>query len=197
MARRLNQLARLSYGRIVNDERMMTIFTATADGSTYATERNWYLVQCKLRQDERAEENLAGQGYEIFRPKRKFEKIIRGKPMWVTESLFPGYLFIFLPRESNWGPLRSTRGVSRVVNFGGAPVAVDDSLIKQLQDRVEIDVKMKLSLGDNVRIIDGAASELDAIFISMDGEERVILLIHFLNRQHQITVPMASIDCNR
>jgi transcriptional antiterminator RfaH len=186
-------LARLGKGCIVSDERVMTFYTAAIDESTYAQDRNWYLIQCKPRQDERAEENLAYQGYETLRPKRKYQKSIRGKQIWVIESLFPGYLFIFLPRESNWGPLRSTRGVSRVVNFGGAPVGVSDSLIRQLQSRAEIDVKLELNSGDNVRILEGIASELDAIFIAMDGEERVILLINLLNRQQQISVPIASI----
>ncbi|WP_332455243.1 transcription termination/antitermination NusG family protein, partial [Pseudomonas fragi] len=35
------------------------------------------------------------------------------------ESLFPGYLFIHMPPGANWAPLRSTRGVARVVAFGG------------------------------------------------------------------------------
>lgn len=173
----------------------MNIYSAEV-ASICAQQKSWYLVQCKPRQDERAEDNLARQGYEIFRPKCWYQRLIRGQRQWAVESLFPGYLFINLPAESNWGPLRSTRGVSRVVSFGGVPVAVSDSLVKQLQARVEIDVKSELKLGDNVRIIEGGFAELDAIFMAMDGEERVILLINLLNRQQQISVPMASIESN-
>lgn len=166
----------------------------TAEGSSIcAQQKSWYLVQCKPRQDERAEDNLARQGYEISRPKCQYQRLIRGHRQWAVESLFPGYLFINLPAESNWGPLRSTRGVSRVVSFGGVPVAVSDSLVKQLQARAEIDLKPELKPGDNVRITEGGFAELNAIFMSMDGDERGILLISLLNRQQQISVPMGSI----
>jgi transcriptional antiterminator RfaH len=166
----------------------------SAEGASICVQqKTWYLVQCKPRQDERAEDNLARQGYEISRPKCRYQRLIRGQHQWTVESLFPGYLFINLPAESNWGPLRSTRGVSRVVNFGGVPVAVSDCLVKQLQERVENDVKSELKLGDNVRIIEGEFAELDAIVMAMDGDERVVLLIRLLNRQQQISLPMASI----
>ncbi|VVP04556.1 Transcription antitermination protein RfaH [Pseudomonas fluorescens] len=161
-----------------------------------AQQKSWYLVQCKPRQDERAEANLERQGYEILRPKYRYQRLIRGQCQWVVESLFPGYLFINLPTESNWGPLRSTRGVSRVVGFGGVPLAVSGSLVRQLQARVGINGKSELKSGDNVRIIEGEFAELDAIFMAVDGDDRVILLIRLLNRQQQICLPMKSIGGN-
>jgi transcriptional antiterminator RfaH len=176
----------------VSDRLEMNIYSAEV-ASICAQQKSWYLVQCKPRQDERAEDNLARQGYEISRPKFRCQRLIRGQRQWAVESLFPGYMFINLPAGANWGPLRSTRGVSRVVSFGGVPVAVSDCLVKQLQARVENYVKSELKLGDNVRIIEGEFAELDAIFMAMDGDERVVLLIRLLNRQQQISLPMASI----
>ena len=78
---------------------------------------NWYLLQCKPRQDERAHLNLMQQNYQVFHPQLVSERVIRGKRQRVQESLFPGYLFIQLSRDDNWAPLRSTRGVSRFVEF--------------------------------------------------------------------------------
>ncbi len=89
---------------------------------------DWYLVQCKPRQDERAEENLLRQGYECSRPACRRERLLRGQMQHVQESLFPGYLFIHMPQGANWAPLRSTRGVARVVAFGGRPLAVSHEL---------------------------------------------------------------------
>ncbi|HCJ30844.1 MAG TPA: transcription/translation regulatory transformer protein RfaH, partial [Pseudomonas sp.] len=86
-------------------------------------DESWYLVQCRVRQDERAEENLTRQGYECLRPTITRERLLRGRRQSVVESLFPGYLFIRLGAEADWGPLRSTRGVLRVVGFGEGAVA--------------------------------------------------------------------------
>lgn len=155
--------------------------------------RNWYLVQCKPRQDERAEDNLSRQGYECARPTCRRERIVRGQRQTSIESLFPGYLFIQMSNEASWAPLRSTRGIARVVAFGGQPLRVADDLIYQLQQRSESEVKKIFNVGDNVRILDSGLSEIDAVFMAMEGEERVILLINMLNRQRQISVPLANI----
>jgi transcriptional antiterminator RfaH len=153
----------------------------------------WYLVQCKPRQDERAEDNLVRQGYRCYRPQRSCERIVRGSRQTVVESLFPGYLFIALAEDANWAPLRSTRGVNRLVGFGGMPLKVDERFIEQLQHRCENTVLPALGLGDNVRITAGEFAELDAIFMTMDGDQRAILLLNILNRQQRVSVPLASV----
>lgn len=156
----------------------------------------WYLVHCKARQDERAEENLLRQGYACYRPQHNCERIVRGRRQIIAESLFPGYLFIQLAADASWVPLRSTRGVSRIVGFGCMPLRLDSSLITRLQQRTAAPVKLALEAGDSVRITEGGFAELDAIFVAMDGEQRVILLLNMLNRQHQISMPLVSIVKN-
>ena len=154
---------------------------------------DWYLVQCKPRQDERAEENLLRQGYECSRPACRRERLLRGQLQYVQESLFPGYLFIHMPQGANWAPLRSTRGVARIVAFGGRPLAVSCELVAQLQNRAENHVITTLNPGDKVTILDQGFAGIESIFMTMDGEERVILLINLMNRQQQISLPLASI----
>lgn len=156
----------------------------------------WYLVQCKPRQDERAEEHLTRQGYECSRPVCRRERVVRGRRQEFLESLFPGYLFITLSASDSWAPLRSTRGVNRVVGFGGRPLPVSDGLVLQLQRRAEVAFLSEFKTGQNVRIIEGQFSELDAIFMAMDGDERVMLLINILSRQQSITLPLGSVIAN-
>lgn len=163
---------------------------------TVGTAPAWYLVHCKPRQDARAEEHLLRQGYACYRPQHSCERIVRGSRQIIAESLFPGYLFIQLAADANWSPLRSTRGVSRIVAFGGMPLRLDNSLIAHLQQRTAITVKPVLEAGDSVRITDGGFVELDAIFVAMDGEQRVLLLLNMLNRQQQISMPLASVVKN-
>lgn len=155
---------------------------------------DWYLIQCKPRQDERAEENLLRQGYTCYRPLHTRERLLRGQPQKVEESLFPGYLFIQLSRLDNWGPLRSTRGVSRVVGFGNLPLAVAPDLIERLQQRCAAAPRgTPLEVGEKVRIDKGPFAELEAIFLSMDGSERVVLLMNILHREQKVRVPLSSI----
>lgn len=156
-------------------------------------ETAWYLVHCKPRQDERAEEHLLRQGYACYRPRLQRERLVRGRRQSVVESLFPGYLFIQLNPDSNWSPLRSTRGVNRLVRFGEYPLQVPSSLIDSLQERTPSEPQPLLQPGDRVRIVDGSFAELEAIFLSMDGEERVVLLMKLLNREHRLSLPLSSV----
>lgn len=156
-------------------------------------ETAWYLVHCKPRQDERAEEHLLRQGYACYRPRLQRERLVRGRRQSVVESLFPGYLFIQLNPDSNWSPLRSTRGVNRLVRFGEYPLQVPSSLIDSLQERTPSEPQPLLQPGDRVRIVEGSFAELEAIFLSMDGEERVVLLMKLLNREHRLSLPLSSV----
>lgn len=152
----------------------------------------WYLVQCKPRQDQRAEEHLIRQGYECFRPICDSGRWGQGGRLHRQQPLFPGYLFINLPEGANWAPLRSTRGVSRIVSFGGRPLAVSAQLISQTRARAA-EPTSQLKAGDNVQIVGGWEGEFNAIFMAEEGMDRVILLINMLNRQQQVSVPVSSI----
>jgi len=181
-------------GRIRSKVTRNNMNICTANGASSMREgKAWYLVQCKPRQDERAEENLGRQGYEYFRPLCRRERLVRGSLQVQSESLFPGYLFIQLAADANWAPLRSTRGVSRLVGFGGMPMPIADELIAELQRRVQPAPQPALQPGDRVCITSGSFAELDAIFLAMDGEERVVLLMSLLHRKHRLSMPLANI----
>ena len=98
-----------------------------------------------------------------------------------------------MPQGANWAPLRSTRGVARIVAFGGRPLAVSHDLIVQLQDRANTHTIAAYNPGDKVTILDQSFAGIESIFMTMDGEERVILLINLMNRQQQISLPVTSI----
>lgn len=160
-----------------------------------AVQRAWYLLQTKPKQDARALENLENQGFECFAPVLEVERIRAGKRREVAEPLFPGYLFIHLDQVSdNWRPIRSTRGVSRLVTFNDTPLPVADDIIEQLRQRMsEADHQDALKSGDPVRICQGAFAELDAIFDCYDGTERVVILLNLMHRTQRLTMPLANI----
>lgn len=164
--------------------------------STFGTPEQvtaWYLAHCKPWQDRHAEENLLCQGCGCYRPQHSREQIVRGCRQTVVESLFPGYLFIQLAADTSWAPLCSNCGINRVVGFGNMPLSLDNGLIAHLQRRTTTTDGLAFEVGDGVHIIEGGVAELDAIFIAMDGEQRVILLLDMLNRQRRISVLLVSI----
>jgi transcriptional antiterminator RfaH len=156
----------------------------------------WYLIHCKPRQDERALENLERQEFECFRPTRRVDKVLSGRRREVVESLFPSYLFIHLDSvNDNWRPVCSTRGVNRIVRFNEQPTPVADSLIENIRRRVEAAPVKETYLkpGDRVVVSDGGFANVEAIFVSDDGDERVMLLLNILRSQHVLSFPLGSV----
>lgn len=168
--------------------------TSSLDGSS------WYLLQCKPRQDERAELNLSQQNYVTFRPQLVNERLVRGKRLRTLESLFPGYLFIQLSHDDHWAPIRSTRGVSRIVEFNHVPALVADQVIEHLRLRSSKSLDSppaELEPGEMLQIVHGPLSPLEGVFLSMLGAERVMLLLQFLNRQQHVCVPLSFLERQR
>ena len=83
--------------------------------------------------------------------------------------------------------------MARIVAFGGRPLAVADDLIETLQSRVKTQLISQFTSGEHVVIKDHGFEGVESIFMAMEGDERVILLINLLNRQQQISLPLASI----
>ena len=159
---------------------------------------SWYLLQCKPRQDERAQINLLRQNYVIFCPQIVSQRLIHGKPRQSLEPLFPGYLFIHLSRDDNWAPLRSTRGVSRIVDFNHGPAVVPDDVIEHLRKRCskppEMHAAQQFKPGETLQIARGPLSTLEGVFLTMLGDERVMILLHFLNREQQVRIQLTDIE---
>lgn len=157
----------------------------------------WYLLRTKPREEARALENLARQGFEAFVPHCSAERLVRGRPVRRREPLFPGYAFVSLNETGhNWSVLRSTRGVAHLVRFGTHTPTVDDAVITRLR---ELDGATlpgpadALAPGDRVRIVAGPLAGLEGVFEQRDGQARVMLLLDWMQRQVRVAVDARTV----
>ncbi|WP_206951074.1 transcription/translation regulatory transformer protein RfaH [Trinickia acidisoli] len=160
---------------------------------------NWYLVHTRPRQEGRAVENLERQGYRCYLPLLTIERIRRGKQCVVVEPMFARYLFIELDDSGtgqSWAPIRSTKGVSRLVMFGGRAAKVEEALISVLRAPAEIEARHPERLftpGERVRMVEGAFAGIEAVYQMSDGNQRAMVLIELLSRPVRLTVPIAQL----
>jgi transcriptional antiterminator RfaH len=155
---------------------------------------HWYAIHSKPRQEERALENLQRQGFEAWLPLLTVEKVLRSKLVQVIEPMFSRYLFIRLDTEqTNWSPIRSTLGVSKLVSFGNRPAVVADELIEALQQLPEQAPQRLIQPGQQVKIVSGPLRGLEGIYQQADGELRAMVLIELLNKQHRIVTEMQDL----
>jgi len=161
---------------------------------------SWFAVMTKPRAEAEAQICLTRQGFQtLFARTRRTVRAASGMVVR-TESLFPRYVFIHSdPSLQSLEPVRSTRGVSAIVRFGGLPAAVPDAVIDQIRARMDHQdgfVRLappELLPGVKVRINEGPLSGLDAIFTAKHGDDRVRLLLTLLGSEREIVVPRSAL----
>jgi transcriptional antiterminator RfaH len=115
----------------------------------------WYVIQSKPRQEFRALENLQNQGFEVFLPINRVQKLQLAQIKIKEEPLFARYFFIRLEHETiNWGLIRSTKGVCKLIRFGleSAPASVDDQVILFLKSKFDNQGSLKPLFEDQEKI---------------------------------------------
>jgi transcriptional antiterminator RfaH len=164
---------------------------------------NWYLVHTKPRQEKCALENLQWQGYKCYFPTMPAEKIRLGKISTAQQPLFPRYLFIRLgqgPSAQSWTPIRSTKGVSRLVTFGSVPAKVDDALIHALRSQesaAQIEPERLFKSGERVRITTAPFADIEGIYQMTDADQRVMVLIELMSKRVKVCLTPFDIRKSR
>lgn len=154
---------------------------------------SWYVVQTKPRQEFRAQEHLRNQGFQCVLPTLRVEKIHHGKRVFVNEPLFSRYLFIELGApDTKWGVLRSTRGVSRLVEFGGAPAKLPSDWLDHFLHQTSAPRRL-FEPGQRVVVTQGPFSGLEGIYKMPDGESRAIVLMELLSRPCKAAFSVAAL----
>jgi len=158
--------------------------------------KRWYAVHCKPREDARAESELLNQGFEVFLPRIRVRRRLRGRYRSIIESMFPRYLFVSLDDvDQNWSPIRSTRGVAGLVRMGDYVPPVPDPIVHALLERADADSCVDLRRDDDfspnerVLITEGPLAGLEAVFQARNSQERVIVLLNLL----QVSLPIHAI----
>lgn len=162
--------------------------------------KSWYLIHTKPKQESIAKENLERQDYPVYLPMAFIKRKRRGKSARVIEAMFPRYLFINLSNETDdWGPIRSTIGVSSLIRFGIEPAKISHTLIDALRAREnsegihELPVK-DYERGQEVVISEGPFAGYEALFSSHESKERVSLLLKIAGKTVKVKLEQELIE---
>lgn len=156
-------------------------------------EKNWYLLQAKPKQHDKALRNLIILQYECFSPNITINKLTNGVQRSSIEPLFPGYIFIKLKTDCNWVGIALTRGVSKFVRFGAYPTKINNGIINAIKLSLPgyeaiIHDHNTLKKGDLVRIKESAFADFEGVFECNIGSYRSAILIRCLEKTHRLVV---------
>ena len=158
------------------------------DDVTERAAAEWFCVQAQPKHEHIAAAHLRQAGLEVFLPRIRFKKSSARGPVWVTEVLFPNYVFARFDWHESLRLVHHAAGVSRVVSFGGQAPRVPPEAIAELRETFGAQelhvIPDEVQAGDAVQISGGAFHGLRAVVQQvMPARKRVEVLLEFLGRQ--------------
>jgi transcriptional antiterminator RfaH len=148
--------------------------------------KQWFVVNTKPKNENRASHNLESANYEILNPRLKIRKYREGGFVDVIEAMFPNYIFVKFHPIDDYHMVKYTRGVNKIITFGGKMVPLQEDFIEfissKLVDGVAKIEKRRFKKGEKVFIKDGPFKGLSGIFErELEGEERAMILLEGIN----------------
>jgi transcriptional antiterminator RfaH len=159
----------------------------------------WYCLRSQPKHEHIAAAHLRIlEGVTVFCPRIRFKRVTRQGTVWVTEAMFPGYLFAHFELTEMHRQVRYAHGVSGIVRFADRYPTIDEGALEQLRthtgDSEVKELSYKLSQGDDVRIVEGAFAGLEAVVVQvLSAKERVKILLDFLGRKIEAEVEHANV----
>jgi transcriptional antiterminator RfaH len=159
----------------------------------------WFCLRSRPKHEHIAARHLQQMsGVEVFLPRIRFRRKTRQGAAWVTEALFPNYLFARFDWKRSLRQAHHAPGVTGVIRFGDLWPTVPEGVIAELRSlfgdgQLRV-LSPEMNVGDSVEIVGGVFHGLLAVVTQvMPARERVKVLLEFLGRQTAVEVPAASV----
>jgi len=157
----------------------------------------WTAARYMLAQERLALHFLRLAGFEVYLPRLREQRIVRGRRVEVTPPLFPGYCFVAI--ELQWHAAHRAPGTNGLVMNGGGPAHVPDNVIAELRSR-ERNVLIELTTARAPRV--GSLENVTArpcagqlgLYAGMKPHQRVEVLLTLLGGQQRVSLPRDAIE---
>lgn len=150
--------------------------------------KSWFCLRSQPKHEHIAAARLRQDGFEAFSPRIRFKRSTKRGPVWVTEALFPSYLFAKFHWATSARQVHHSHGILGIVHFGEKWPTIPEQAIADLRQAVGNEelcvVDNSVQAGDEITIAGGAFHGLQAIVTHVKpAQERVRVLLEFLGRQ--------------
>ena len=159
----------------------------------------WFCVRSQPKHEHIAARHLRQmEQVEVFNPRIRFARPTRLGPVWVTESLFPNYVFARFDWRTSLTRVHYAPGVAGVIHFGSKWPTVPDEIIAAIRASLGTEeihvISADFAPGDAFKVAGGIFHGLEAVITQvMPGRQRVTILMHFLGRQTTVEVGVHAI----
>jgi len=154
---------------------------------------NWYCIYTKANYADNLCQRFGEfSDIQVWNPKLKRKKYVRGKLKEVIEDFFPCYMFVRFDFVRYYHMMKYTRGVRRIIGDSlGDPWIVDEKIIEIIKSQsrhgyIEIE-QNRLKKGDHVVIKGGPFDGFMGVFLEeLKPSERVLVLLNTIQFEARI-----------
>lgn len=176
-----------------------TLYILPVPSPVMTDSTHWYCVRTKPKNERLTSQLLRTEvALPVFCPFIRFERARRTGRTWVTEAMFPGYIFARMDYTTQNRHVRSIRGVITIVGFGDNPAIVPEVIVEELRrevrDEETIVIQPEIAIGEEVNVVAGPFQGLRAVVSRvLPARERVAVLLEVLGMEREVEVSAAAI----
>ena len=166
---------------------------------TGARDDSWYCLRALPKHEHIAAAALRQiEGMEVFLPRLRFRRATRRGAVWVTEALFPCYLFARFESAELVRRVRAVNGVRGFVQFGDILATAPNAAIADLRhytgNQELCVIPDEVTVGEEVQITGGVFHGLRAVVTQViPSRQRVKVLLEFLGRATETEVAKSEV----
>lgn len=154
----------------------------------------WYCLRTGVKQEAKVAALLRAEiGLETISLSIRFRRLRQGVSIWITEALFPGYVFARFNYPQHHRHVRSISGVISIVQFGASPAEVPPAVIDELRALSPagkaLEVNPTLEVGSEVTVASGPLFGVRALITRvLPARQRVAILLEILGAHREVEI---------
>jgi transcription antitermination factor NusG len=157
----------------------------------------WYALAVRYQHEQQTEKALRSKGLETLVPLYRSQRQWSDRVKEIDVPVFGGYVLCHFPLTQRI-QVTDTPGVGKIVGFGGAPAALEDSEIDGI--RLVMESKQRwtpwpyLKAGDRVRVERGPMRGLEGTLLRTKDALRLVIGVELLQRSMAVELDRTVIE---
>ena len=158
---------------------------------------NWYALYTSPRHEKRVAEQIQQRRISCFLPLYRSVRRWKDRRKELELALFPGYVFVRIALQDKLRVLQVPSAV-RLVSFNGNPVALPETEIEGLRNRLCCGISLEphpyLRVGRRARVRTGPLQGVEGVVIRRKERCRIVVSIDLIMRSVAVEVDEADVE---
>lgn len=173
--------------------------------------KQWYVLKVQSNREKSIkaalERGIRREGMEdcfgeIIIPTEKIQETKSGRKKIVERKLYPGYIMIQMDlNDESWYLVRGTNGVGDFTGAAGKPIPMQEEEIRRMLDikegvdTGEAKVRIDLTLGEMVKIKDGAFESFEGAIDAIDEPSgQITVLVEIFGQSTPVELEYSQVE---